>query len=113
MFTENLKHGTIRRDGEDFAGTRDFNFEAYTERFGIAPDNFAAAGYAQMKVVASVLKSVGPDATREQVRDAFNKVKDVQVVLGTGNYSIGENRTVEYTPVLLNVTEGNFVGVQQ
>lgn len=39
-------------------------------------------------------------------------VKDVEVVLGTGSYSIGENRQVQYTPALLKVEGAAFVGVK-
>jgi hypothetical protein len=66
-----------------------------------------------MMVVASILKELGPNATRVQIRDALtNRVKNVVGVLGTGDYSIGEGRTVQYTPVLLKVEGGNFVGVK-
>lgn len=105
--------GDFAPDGSTSQDSRDF-IAAYTKRFGRAPDNFAAAGYAQMKVVAAVLKKVGPNATRQQVRDAFaTAVKDVPVVLGTGSYSIGPERTVEYVPVLMRVEGGKFVGVKQ
>lgn len=104
--------GDFAPDGATNQQSRDF-IEAYKARFGTPPDNFAAVGYAQMKVVASILKTLGPNATRTQVRDMLTqKVKDVEVVLGTGSYSIGENRQVQYTPALLKVDGGKFVGVK-
>lgn len=105
--------GDFAPDGSIGQQSRDF-IEAYKARFGSAPDNFAAVGYMQAKVVLAILKELGPNATREQVRDALtNKVKNVAGVLGTGDYSIGPNRVIEYTPVLLKVEKGAFVGVKQ
>jgi len=83
---------------------------AYQKRFGSPPDNFAAVGYAQMQVLTAILEKLGPNPTREAVRDALaNSVKDIPTVLGTGPYSIGDERKVQYTPVLLRVTKGEFV----
>ncbi|MGF7162507.1 branched-chain amino acid transport system substrate-binding protein [Rhodoligotrophos appendicifer] len=104
--------GDFAPDGSTNQESKDF-VAAYTARFGTAPDNFAAGGYAQMKVVGTILKELGPNPTREQVRDKLTSaVKNVPVVLGTGSYSIGEGRQVEYTPVLLKVEGGKFVGVK-
>lgn len=105
--------GDFAPDGSSGKLSADF-IEAYKARFGSAPDNFAAVGYMQAKVVLAILKKLGPNATREQVRDALtNDVKNVAGVLGTGDYSIGPNRVIEYTPVLLKVEKGAFVGVKQ
>jgi branched-chain amino acid transport system substrate-binding protein len=105
--------GDFAPDGSIGPQSREF-IDAYKERFKTPPDNFAAVGYMQAKVVLAILKKLGPNATREQVRDELtNHVKNVVGVLGTGEYSIGPNRTIEYTPVLLKVDNGHFVGVKQ
>lgn len=86
---------------------------AYTKRFGSAPDNFAAVGYAQVQVLGAVLDKLGPKPTREAVRDAFaSSVSNIPTVLGTGPYTITAKREVQYMPVLLRVTNGKFVGVK-
>lgn len=87
--------------------------EAYKKRFNNPPDNFAAVGYAQMQVLSAILEKLGPKPTREAVREAFaSAVRNVPTVLGTGAYSISDKREVQYTPVLLRVSNGQFVAAK-
>ena len=75
-------------------------------------DNWAALGYSYMQVVASAIKAAGPNPTRESVRDALAKTKDVPVVIGTGKYSY-VNRIPTYGSTFLLVKDGKFVEAPQ
>ncbi len=87
---------------------------AYTARFGAPPDNYAAVAYSMMKITALALKEAGPNPTREQVRDAIPKVaQDLPTILGSGTYTMGEDRIVNYGGALLQVKDGAFSAVGQ
>lgn len=65
-----------------------------------------------MTVVAHALKAAGPNPTRESLRDALAKTKDVPVVIGTGKYSY-VNRIPTYGSTFLMVKDGKFVPAPQ
>ncbi len=81
---------------------------AYKAKTGKDADQWAALGYSLMTVVASAVKAAGPNPTRESVRDAMNRTKDVPVVVGTGKYSY-VNRIPTYGTSFLMVKDGAFV----
>lgn len=81
---------------------------AYKAKTGKDADQWAALGYTLMTVVASAVKVAGPNPTRESVRDALTKTKDVPVVVGTGKYSY-VNRIPTYGTSFLMVKDGKFV----
>ena len=85
---------------------------AYKAKTGKDADNWAALGYSYMTVVATAIKAAGPNPTRESVRDALAKTKDVPVVIGTGRYSY-VNRIPTYGSVFLMVKDGKFVPAPQ
>ena len=86
--------------------------KAYQAKTGKEADNWAALGYTYMTVVATALKAAGPNPTRESLRDALAKTKDVPVVIGTGKYSY-VNRIPTYGSVFLMVKDGKFVTAPQ
>lgn len=90
----------------DFSREFAANFEA---RMGFAPDNWAAVGYGGMKVMANALKNAGPNPTRESIRDALNETRDVEVVVGSGIYSVDEERVPRVGMNVLMVDGGTFV----
>ncbi len=85
---------------------------AYKAKTGKDADNWAALGYSYMTIVAHAIKAAGPNPTRENIRDALAKTKDVPVVIGTGKYSY-VNRIPTYGSVFLMVKGGKFVAAPQ
>jgi branched-chain amino acid transport system substrate-binding protein len=85
---------------------------AYKAKTGKDADNWAALGYSYMTVVATAIKNAGPNPTREAIRDALTKTKDVPVVVGTGKYSYVD-RIPTYGSVFLMVKDGKFVAAPQ
>jgi branched-chain amino acid transport system substrate-binding protein len=81
----------------------------YTAKYGNAPDNWAALGYASMQVVAAALKTAGPNPTRDSLRDALLKTKDLPVVAGDGKLTITPDRLTHYEMTVLTVKDGKFV----
>ena len=85
---------------------------AYKAKTGKDADNWAALGYSYMTVVATAIKAAGPNPTRESIRDALAKTKEVPVVIGTGKYSY-VNRIPTYGSTFLMVKDGKFVPAPQ
>jgi len=86
--------------------------EAYKAKTGKDADNWAALGYSYMNVVAHAIKAASPNPTREKIRDALTKTKDVPVVVGTGKYSYID-RIPNYGSIFLMVKDGKFVVAPQ
>lgn len=85
---------------------------AYKAKTGKDADNWAALGYSYMTVVAHAIKAAGPNPTREKIRDALAKTKDVPVVVGAGKYSYVD-RIPTYGSTFLMVKDGKFVPAPQ
>lgn len=83
--------------------------EAYKERHGSEADNWAPQGYSTMLVFADALRRAGPDATREELRDALASIKDVPVVVGQGVYNFTEEGAASFGMGILTVKDGQFV----
>lgn len=90
----------------DFSREFAANFQA---RYGFAPDNWAAVGYGGMRVMAEALRKAGANPTREAIRDALATTADVEVVVGTGNYYVDEDRIPRVGMNVLMVQGGTFV----
>lgn len=82
---------------------------SFKAKYGSEPDGFAAIGYGGMRIAASVLKAAGPNPTRESVREALSKIKDVPVVVGNGRYSVDAERKPHTGMNVLVVKDGRFV----
>ena len=63
--------------------------------------------------VASCFTTASPNPTREKVRNALAKTKNVPVVAGSGAYSFDDNRLPHYGAAFLVVKGGEFVGAPQ
>jgi branched-chain amino acid transport system substrate-binding protein len=81
----------------------------YRAKYGIDPDNWAALGFSSMQVVAAALKAAGPNPTRDSLRDALLKTKDLPVVAGDGKLTITPDRLTHYQMTVLTVKDGKFV----
>ena len=105
VFNSDWTPGGNSPSGQAFAA-------AYKAKTGKEADNWAALGYSYMTVVATAIKAAGANPTRESIRDALAKTKDVPVVIGTGKYSY-VNRIPTYGSTFLMVKDGKFVPAPQ
>lgn len=85
---------------------------SYRKATGKEADNWAALGYSYMVVMAHAIKAASPNPTREKIRDALTKTKNVPVVVGSGSYSFDERRLPNYGAIFLVVKGGTFVANQ-
>ena len=83
---------------------------AYKAKTGKDADNWAALGYSYMTVVAHAIRAASPNPTREKIRDALTKTKDVPVVVGAGKYSYVD-RIPNYGAFFLMVKDGKLVAL--
>jgi branched-chain amino acid transport system substrate-binding protein len=81
----------------------------YTKKYGNPPEAFAAAGYSMMLIAANAIKNAGPNPTRDSVREAMAKTKDLPVVLGNGTFSFDANRIPSYGTAVLALKDGKWV----
>ncbi len=83
-------------------------FEAgYKARYGSEPDSWAAVGYSLALVGIASLKEAGPNPTREKVRDAFYRLRDVPILGGSGLWN-QTDRKPNFGAVVLVVKDGKF-----
>jgi branched-chain amino acid transport system substrate-binding protein len=81
----------------------------YTRRYNAAPDPFAAEGYTMMQVIAAAIRGAGTNVTRETLRDALARTRDLPGVLGQGRFSVDENRVPSFGSVVLVLRDGRWV----
>lgn len=82
---------------------------AYQKRFGAVADNYAAIGYTMMKLAGVALAKAGPHPTRQGFRDAFATMSPQPTILGSGTFTIDQDRFVHYGAAVLTVKGGKFV----
>lgn len=97
--------GGVNEEGKKFE-------EAYRKAYNVAPENWSAVGYAQMKLIAWAIKKVGPDVTRESLRDALSNVKDWPNILGSNGIMTITDRLPDYDAAIITVKDGKFVNAQ-
>ncbi|UUZ62814.1 ABC transporter substrate-binding protein [Polaromonas sp. P1-6] len=91
---------------DDFS--RAFN-TSYKTKYNSEADNWAAVGYGGMRVAVAALKAAGPNPTRDAVRQAMAKTKDVPVAVGQGKYSLNAERVPFSGMRVLQIKDGKFV----
>ncbi|GAA4353786.1 ABC transporter substrate-binding protein [Variovorax defluvii] len=84
--------------------------QAYRARYKTEPDFFAAVGYSAGLVAAEAIRNAGPNPTRDGVRDAIDKLRDVPVVVGNGLWN-HKDRNGLYGVVITSVKDGKFVAI--
>ncbi len=85
------------------------SFEAaFQDRYGAAPDAWGASGYTLAQVAIATLKEAGPNPTREKVRDAYLKLRDVPIVSGGGAWNQAD-RKPQFGAVVQVVKDGKLV----
>ncbi|WP_077210963.1 ABC transporter substrate-binding protein [Bacillus dakarensis] len=77
----------------------------YTEKFGKAPDQFAAQSYDGLYIFAEALKNAG-DSDRDAFRDALAEISNFEGILG--NFSFDEEGDVVMEPTVLTIKDGKF-----
>lgn len=83
--------------------------QAFKARYKQDADGWNAVGYSAMRVAIAAMQSAGPNLSRDAVRAAIGKTRDVPVVVGSGKYSLDENRLPNYGMNVLQVKNGQFV----
>lgn len=85
------------------------SFEAaFRTRYGVEPDAWAATGYSLGQVAIAALREAGPNPTREKVRDAYLKLRNVPIVGGAGLWNQTDRRP-NYGAVVQIVKDGKLV----
>ncbi|HLH22749.1 MAG TPA: ABC transporter substrate-binding protein [Chloroflexota bacterium] len=79
--------------------------QAYRDRYGSDPDQFAAQAYTGVYLLATALKNAGSSNPRA-IRDALAQLKDVPTVLGS--FSFDPSRNPVHPPVVQIVQDGKF-----
>lgn len=97
--------GGVNEEGKKFEA-------AFMKAYGVAPENWAAVGYAQMKLIASAIKQVGPNVDRDSLRKALSSVKNWSNVLGANGTMTITDRLPEYDAALMTVKNGKFANAQ-
>lgn len=82
---------------------------AFKAKYNAEADNWAAVGYSGMRVALAALKAAGPNPTRESVRAAMAKAKDIPVVVGQGKYSLNAERVPYSGMRVLQIKDGKFM----
>ncbi|MBO9648168.1 MAG: ABC transporter substrate-binding protein [Variovorax sp.] len=81
---------------------------AYKARWGTEPDSWAASAYSLAQVALATVKEAGPAPTRDRVRDAYHRVRDVPIVTGSGVWN-QKDRVPTYGAIVLMAKDGKFV----
>jgi branched-chain amino acid transport system substrate-binding protein len=81
--------------------------DAFSAKYGSAPDQFAAQAYAGVHIAYEAIKKAGATDDRKTIRDALAKIRDFDCVLG--KFSFTEGRDADHTPVVQVVKGGKFV----
>ena len=83
---------------------------AYTKKYGLAPDQFAAQAYDALYIMAEGIKAIkisgNLEKDRTALRDALGKVKNFKGV--GGPFSFNESRDAEQKGRVLSVNKGKF-----
>jgi branched-chain amino acid transport system substrate-binding protein len=82
---------------------------AYKAKYNAEADNWAAVGYGGMRIALQALKAAGPNPSRDAIRVALSKTKDVPVVVGQGKYSVNADRVPYSGMSVMQVKNGKFV----
>lgn len=92
-------------------GTDDFSraFAAsFRAKHKAEADNWAAVGYGGMRIMANAIKNAGANPSRDSVRAALGRTKDVPVVIGQGKYSMNAERVPFSGMRVMQVKNGKF-----
>jgi branched-chain amino acid transport system substrate-binding protein len=92
--------------GSEGTNELDIKFrKKYIEKYGYEPDGFAALAYDGLKIIAHVLKKVGPNS--ERIKNELYKVKEFPGV--TGPTTFDDHGDVIKPIVIKTVVNGKFI----
>jgi branched-chain amino acid transport system substrate-binding protein len=97
--------GAAWNPGVESAASKRF-VDAYTKKYGMAPDLFAAQGYSSVYLLLDGLMRAGT-TEHAALRDALAAIKDVETPLGS--VTISANREAVHEPVIQRYDAGKLV----
>ena len=77
----------------------------YKAKFGVVPNQFAAQAYDAMGIMLAALMKVGPNVTRDSLRDALAATKDYPGVTGVTTFD-PVTREPQKTVVRMTIANG-------
>ena len=81
---------------------------AYRNRFGIEADTWAGTGFAAGQLAAEAVRNAGPAPGPDTIRLALERVNDVTLLVGAGNWKQDALRNPQYAPRFFVVREGRL-----
>jgi branched-chain amino acid transport system substrate-binding protein len=93
-------------------GTDDFSrafAAAWKAKHNSDADNWASVGYTAAQILAAALKDAGSNPSRESLRDALAKTKNVRVTVGNGVVNYDSERKPNWGMRVMQVKDGKFV----
>lgn len=103
-FAEGAISGAAWFIGNDTPGNKAF-VEAYKNKYGTNPDQFAAQAYAGVRILAHAAKTAGSSESKA-IRDALANIKDLDTVLG--KFSFNAQRDPVHPPIVQVIKNGKF-----
>ena len=79
----------------------------YKAKYGAVPNQFAAQAYDAMGIMLAAITKVGPNATRDSLRDALAETKDYPGVTGVTTFDPA-TREPQKTVVRMNIANGVY-----
>ena len=86
---------------------------AYRNRFGIEADTWAGTGFAAGQLAVDAIRNAGPAPKPETIRLALERVNDVALLLGAGNWKQDARRNPQYAPRFFVVREGRLAAADE
>jgi branched-chain amino acid transport system substrate-binding protein len=80
--------------------------QSYHARYGVDPDQLAAQAYAGVYILATALKDAGTASDPRALRDALERVHQVDTPLGL--FSFNDAHDADYAPTVQIVRKGKF-----
>jgi branched-chain amino acid transport system substrate-binding protein len=85
--------------------------DRYKAAHGEEPKLWAAVGYTMGLVAAAAISNAGDDPTRDSIRRAMLRIKDLSVPLGFGRFTIGADRIPNFGASVLVIRDGDWISV--
>ncbi len=85
-------------------------FKELMQKRGVNPDQFSAQAYSGVLIVAEAVRKAGFKTGRDEVKNGFAQVKDLDTPLG--KFSFTPTRDAQHEPAVQQVKNGKFEIVQ-
>jgi branched-chain amino acid transport system substrate-binding protein len=80
--------------------------QSYHARYGVDPDQLAAQAYTGVYILATALQDSGSASDPRALRDALERVKQLDTPLGSFSFTTGHDAA--YAPSVVIVRKGRF-----